>query len=152
MELHKNISEKEFHKNVAYLSTSTSTNLYQAELKEIYETPQDCSRNAVNKNNEGTAQAKSGFKASIVTASIALILSILALLAATALAMYFGIQEANSLSLDSLQDISTLDQMVQALQTKLNNQDAIITTLLARSLGNLWSPAASCSDIPPGSL
>ena len=168
MEQDKNIADKEFHRNVTYLSTSA--NLYQAEAEGIYDIPQDCNKANVNKNG---AQANC-FRTSIVIASIALIL---ALLAASAIAVYFGIQGtvlANSSAQDYLQNISTLEQKVQILQARLsnqanrqnylqnistleqkvqtlqaelNNQDDITTTLLARSVGGMWNPATSCSAI-----
>ena len=106
--------------------------------------------------------------------SFAFFLASLALLAA-AIAMYLstsGTEVAKTSSQDNLQSISTVQKMVQTLQTKLNdslNQMSILQNKLNRynseqattitalirtliwNLGTFWNPVRSCSDLPPKS-
>ena len=120
-----------------------------------------CDTNVANINSRNAAQAKNGLRTCIVIVSIALVLSLLALLIAIA-AMYFGIHgtelaaaSTSSSSQDYQLNISTLHKKVQLSQNMLRNQAATIAALtnaLTRILGRFWNrPVRSCSDVPPGS-
>ena len=116
---------------------------------------------AVNKNSfreTATVRVERVYRTSTTIASIALVLSILALLVAIV-----------GISFSTQVTMSTLQQKVQILQAELNDsknevmilqnvlnlsnakQDAIISSILTRSLGTFWNPATSCSFLAPGS-
>ena len=105
-------------------------------------------------------------------ATIALFLASLVLLAAAIALCINGTEVAKSSGQDNLESVSTLQNMIQILQTKLNNstdqvsilkdelnrknseQDTTITDLIKNliwNLGTFWNPVRSCSDLPPRS-
>ena len=130
MELDKNITDDELHQNAAYISTSLNQREPE-EIDNIYELPDgkmppNCEKNAVklNQNRKETVCAKF---TSTVIANIALVLSLLALMAAIALAIYVyfstqGTLPANSLLQGNLKNVSILEREVQILQAELINQ------------------------------
>ena len=108
----------------------------------VYDIPQivDIKRNVLTDENKITKKQK----IILVIGGCALGLAILALLVA-AVAIYLGVRAGY------LQNISTLYEMVQALQTELYKQGATataLTNILTKSKGTFWNPVRYCSNIP----
>ena len=104
-----------------------------------------CDKNVVNKNSKKDVRIqvyKNGFKVSTITASIALVLSLLALLAAV-VAIFLGAHEAE-LATSSSQEISIL-------QNQLSLQNETVAAALTITLARFLNAVRSCKDVPQGS-
>ena len=121
--------EDDEHQNVVYRNNQVKEDIYENPINKPaeYEQPQNSGKN-VNKNsyNEKAVGFKRGIKTSVVTASIALVLSLLALLVASVtVAIYYSTcckELANSSSQDNLQSILAFQQItIQTLQVELND-------------------------------
>ena len=134
-ELERNISYDQptkMKQNVVYGLNHTDDNQYEYPdtMRSVYELSKGCNQIVVNKN------IQNGFKASTITASIALVLSLLALIAAI-VAISLG---AHGIATGSSQEILIL-------QKQLRLQNETVTAALAM----FWNPLRSCKNVPRGS-
>ena len=149
-ELEQNISydqPTEMKQNTVYSLNRTENIPYEwpDTMRSDCELSKGCDKNVVNKNSKKGVRIqvyKNGFKASTITASIALVLSLLALLAAV-VAIFLGAHEAE-LATSSSQEISIL-------QNQLSLQNETVAAALTITLARFLNPVRSCKDVPQGS-
>ena len=102
-----------------------------------------CDKSVVNKNSRKMQVDKNGFKTITITASIALVLSLLALLAAI-VAIHLGAHGAELATRSS--------QEILILQNQLSLQNKTTTAALTGTLARFLNPVRLCKDVPQGSL
>ena len=134
-ELERNISYDQptkMKQNIVYGLNYTDDNQYECPdtMRSVYELSKGCNQSVVNKN------IQNGFKASTITASIALVLSLLALLAAIV-----------AISLGAHGTVTGSSQEILILQKQLGLLNETVTAALAM----FWNPLRSCKNVPRGS-
>ena len=107
---------------------------YPDTMRSVYELSKGCDKNVVNKNSRNNTQNR--FKASTITASIALVLSLLALLVAV-VAIFLGAHGT----------VTSSSQEILILQKQLSLLNETVTAALAM----FWNPLRSCKNAPRGS-
>ena len=134
-ELERNISYDQptkMKQNVVYGLNHTDDNRYEYPdtMRSVYELSKGCNQSVVNKN------IQNGFKASTITASIALVLTLLALIAAIV-----------ATSLGAHGTVTGSSQEILILQKQLSLLNETVTAALAM----FWNPMRSCKNVPRGS-
>ena len=126
--------------NIVHGLNHTDDNQYEYPdtMRSVYELSKGCDKNVVNKNSR---KVQNGFKASTINASIALVLSLLALLAAV-VAIFLGAHGT----------VTGSSQEILILQNQLSLQNKTITAALTGTLVRFLNPVRSCKDVPQESL
>ena len=134
-ELQQNISYDQptkIKQNVVYGLNHTDDIQYEYPdtMRSVYELSKGCNQSVVNKN------IQNGFKASTITASIALVLTLLALIVAI-VAISLG---AHGIATGSSQEILILQKQL-----------SLLNETVTAALAMLWNPLRSCKNVPRGS-
>ena len=144
------------HQNVTYCNSQVKEEIYDNPIDKPadYELPQNVGKNVVPKisYSKKNVRVESGVRTSIIIASIALVLSLLALLVAiVTVAIYYSthwIEVANSYSQDNHLSVSASQQtMIQTLQVELNDTKNEVMNLQAE-LSKLTSIVDMLSQVP----
>ena len=143
-ELEQNISydqPTEMKQNSVYSLNRTESIPYEwpDTMRSDCELSNGCVKNVVTKNSKKIKDYKNGFKASTITASIALVLSLLALIAAI-VAIFLGAH--------GTEVVNSSSQEILILQNRLSLQNRTITAALTGTLVRFLNPVRSCKDVP----